>query len=310
MSALQLAGYAAILFFLVVVAAKMIKIARMPIHIRWDLYPIPHEKGKGAYGGSYFEEIDWWTKPNNFSLLSELKAMAMEIVFVQSVFHHNRPLWFFSFPFHFGLYCVCGLVAMLFLGAIMGAAGIEIAAGSSNSLGVIVHYLTVILGVVGLILGTLGAIGLFLARLFGNELKKASVLSDYVNLLFLLAVFVAGLISFSGPDPAFAGLRGFVQSLVTAQPAGPLASAVTTQLWLSVALLFYFPFTHMTHMFGKYFTYHKTRWEDHPNIRGGKIEAQVQEALGYKISWAAPHIKSGGSWADAATAPEEDTKNG
>ena len=56
----------------------------------------------------------------------------------------------------------------------------------------------------------------------------------------------------------------------------------------------------MTHMFGKYFTYHTVRWEDHPNMRGSKIEKAVIEALGHPLTWAAPHIKKG-TWAEAAT---------
>jgi hypothetical protein len=71
--------------------------------------------------------------------------------------------------------------------------------------------------------------------------------------------------------------------------------------------MFYFPFTHMTHLFGKYFTYHKVRWEDEPNFRGSKIEKAVTKALGYRQNWAAPHIKTGGTWADAAT--EETSSN-
>jgi len=300
MSGLQVIGYLAVGFFVVVVAAKIIKIARMPIHIRWDLYPIPHEKGKGAYGGSYFEEIDWWTKPSNFSLISELRAMALEILFVQSLYHHNRSLWYFSFPFHFGLYCLVGFIALLFIGGIMEAAGVAVAAGSGSGFGSLIYYLTLVLGAVGWVLGILGAVGLFFSRLFGNELRKASVRSDYFNLLILLAVLVMGMIAWATADTGYAYLRGFVQSMVTFEPMAPLPTAVVVQLWLFVALLFYFPFTHMTHMFGKYFTYHQVRWEDHPNIRGGKIEKAVIEALGYKLTWAAPHIKKG-TWAEAAT---------
>ena len=307
MSVLQLAGYLSTALFAIVVAAKMVKIAKMPIHIRWDLYPIPHERGKGSYGGSYFEEVDWWTKPNNFSLVSELKAMAMEIIFVQSVFHHNRKLWIFSFPFHFGLYCLCGLLGLLTVGAIMGAAGLPVTADSPNAFAVIVYHATTVLGVAGFVLATLGAIGLFFSRMTG-ELGKASVISDYVNLLILLAVTVSSLYSWATIDPDFAIVRSFVQSLFTFSPAPVLPAAVATQLWIWVALMFYFPFTHMTHMFGKYFTYHKVRWEDHPNIRGSEIEKRVQEALGYNITWSAPHIKSGGTWAEAATAPEEDSE--
>ncbi len=307
MGLLQLLSYFAILLFIVVVTAKMVKIARMPLHLRWDLYPIPHEKGRGSYGGSYFEEVDWWTKPMNFSLISEISAMAKEIILVQSVYHNNRSLWIFSFPFHFGMYCLIGFMVMLVAGAIFQATGVVIGSDSPNTLAVIIFHLTKIFGLVGWVLSIIGGIGLFFSRLFRAEMRNASVISDYTNLLLLLAVFISGLAAAFTVDSNYVALRGFVQSLITLKPAGVLPGAVTVQLWLWAALMIYFPYTHMTHLFGKYFTYHKVRWEDAPNIKGSKIEATVNKALGYKINWSAPHIKTGATWAEAAT--EETAKD-
>lgn len=309
MSGLQMVSYVSVLFFVVVIAAKMIKIARMPVHIRWDLYPIPHEKGRGAYGGSYFEDIDWWTKPKNFSLFSELKEMLSEIIFVKSVFEHNRSLWVFSFPFHLGLYSLVGFVGLLVIGGILGAAGVAVTAASASAIGTAVYYLTLVCGTLGWVLGIFGAVGLLASRLFKRELRVASALSDYVNLLFLLAVFIVGLWSWYAIDPHYTETRAYVQNWLTFQPTTSLPTVMVVQLWLTAALLFYFPFTHMTHMVGKYFTYHRIRWEDAPNVRGSKIEHAVQEALGYTINWSAPHIKKGGTWAEAATATEEKSKD-
>jgi nitrate reductase gamma subunit len=309
MSGLQIASYVSVLFFIVVIAAKMVKIARMPVHLRWDLYPIPHEKGRNKYGGSYFEDVDWWTKPKHFSLIGELSAMLGEIVFVKSVYEHNRPLWYFSFPFHFGMYCLIGFIGMLALGAVMGIAGVDVAAGSGSAIGVAVFHVTRVLATAGWILSSIGAIGLFFSRLLKRQLRVTTVLSDYVNLLFLLAVFVTGYWVWTSADPNYSATRAYVQSWLTFQPAGQLPAAMTVQLWVTIALLFYFPFTHMTHMVGKYFTYHRIRWEDAPNLKGSKIEHAVEEALGYKVTWSAPHVKTGSTWAEAATAPEEKDKN-
>jgi len=305
MTGLQLVTYAAALIWVIVVAAKMIKIARMPVHIRWDLYPIPHEKGKGSYGGSYFEEVDWWTKPSSFSLIGEVKAMFKEIVFVHSVYENNRPLWIFSFPFHFGMYCLMGSGTLLLVGAIMQANGVEVSAISEHALGSFVHMATLILATAGLVLSTFGAVGLIFSRLFNREMRAASVLSDYVNLLFLLAVFATGLIAWATVDPSYAGVRNFVQSLVTLDSPDALPSILSIHFWITAALLIYFPFTHMTHMVSKYFTYHKIRWEDAPNTTDSQIDHAVQNALGFKVSWAAPHIKTGASWGEAATDTEE-----
>lgn len=307
MGSLQILSYISILFFIVVVAARLVRISRMPVHLRWDLYPIPHEKGKSEYGGSYYEEIDWWTKPRSFSLYNELKEMGREIVFIQSLFQNNRSLWVFSFPFHFGMYCLIGFVLLLILGAILGAAGVEVSV-ARGGFSAIVYYLTPMIGAVGWILSIVGAFGLLLSRLLNRELRAATVFSDYVNLIFLLAVFVAGFVSWQTADPAYDILRNYMQSLITFRAAVVLPVAVAIQLWLVVALLFYFPFTHMTHMFGKYFTYHKVRWEDEPNRRGSKMEKSITESLGYKVSWSASHIKTGGTWADATA--EEDGENG
>jgi nitrate reductase gamma subunit len=304
MSGLQVMSYLSVLFFIVALAAKMIKIARMPVHLRWDLYPIPHERGKSEYGGSYFEEVDWWTKPKNFSLFNELKEMAKEIIFVSSVFKYNPRLWIFSFPFHFGMYCLIGFFGLTVLGAIMGAAGIAVTAVTANAFGAFLYSLTHIVGIAGFALSIIGALGLSLSRMLNGELRSATVFGDHLNLLILLAVFVTGLIASLTSDPGFSHLRGYVQSLITLTPAGSLPGIVIGQLWVTIVLLFYFPFTHMTHMTGKYFTYHKVRWEDEPNTRDSKIDRSVVRALGYKQTWSAPHIKSGSTWAEAATAEE------
>ena len=56
----QLTTYVSYLFIIVAYTVKVMKVARMPLHLRWELYPVAHEKGY-KYGGSYFEEpfIRW-----------------------------------------------------------------------------------------------------------------------------------------------------------------------------------------------------------------------------------------------------------
>ncbi|UCC78639.1 MAG: respiratory nitrate reductase subunit gamma [Candidatus Zixiibacteriota bacterium] len=301
MGGLQLLLYLAILFFIVAIAIKTVKIARMPIHLRWDLYPVPHEKGKGAYGGSYFEEVDWWTRPKNFSLISEIKEMGKEILFIQSLYHHNRTLWLFSFPFHFGMYCLIAHGALLLLGSILIVNGVEISWLSRGFLPAAVFHLTLISGKAGWILSVFGAFGLLMSRLFNGKLRNSAVVSDYFNLIILLALFVVGVVSSFTVDTSYSIQRAFLADFIIFKSASALPGILTAQLWILTILLFYFPFTHMTHFVGKYFTYHKIRWEDEPNIGGSKIEKAVSEALGYRINWSASHIKSGATWAEAAT---------
>jgi len=309
MGGLQLLFYLAIVVFVIGCAYKAIKLSRMPLHLRWDLYPIPHERGKGHYGGSYYEELDWWKKPAEVSIPSELTEMGKEILFIQSMYHNNRPLWIFSFPFHFGLYLSIAFVAFMYIGAGMQLAGIQVGADSANIFGQIVQYLSVGLGVAGAILGGFGAIGLFLSRIFKYELRATSVWSDYFNLLLLLAVFVTTIWSWASLDPTMTNARTFTASLLTFSGTTPLPTLTVVHFVLAAAFMIWLPFTHMTHFVGKYFTYHKVRWEDHPNKKGSHLEAAVNEALGYKIRWAAPHVKSGGTWAEAATAVDNEEGN-
>lgn len=300
MSPLQIAAYFAIAFFVVTISAKMIRIARMPVHLRWDLYPVPHEGRRSRYGGSYYEDINWWTKPRRFSIVADLKEVAREIIFIQSLFRHNRSLWFFSFPFHLGMYCLIALGTILTIRAIWG--GINNAAMSSPAgLASIVHHLTIMLGLVGWILGIFGAAGLFFSRIVNPRLRSASNRSDYFNLILLLTIFISGLVSHLTADQVYGTLQNFIASTVRFQPANPLPTAVTAELWFIVVMMFYLPLTHMTHFIGKYFTYHRVRWEDHPNLRGSAIERAVADSLGREMTWQAPHIKTGSSWADAAS---------
>jgi len=311
MGGLQLLMYAALVVFIVGIAYKAIKIARMPIHLRWDLYPIPHEKGKSDYGGSYFEEVDWWTKPAEVSISGELKEMGKEIFFIQSMYHNNRSLWSFSFPFHVGLYLSIVFVLLVYFGAILELVGVAVAGDSSNVIAKLVYYLTPVFGLAGALLASIGILGLLLSRIFRTDMRLSSVRADYFNLVLLLGVFVTSVIAWATVDASFAGMRSFIQSLISFQPMAPLPAIVAVHIVLSAIFLIWLPFTHMTHFVGKYFTYHKVRWEDHPNIKGSKLESAVTDALGFRINWSAPHIKTGATWAEAATedaASEESNK--
>ena len=73
----------------------------------------------------------------------------------------------------------------------------------------------------------------------------------------------------------------------------------------------YIPLTHMSHMFMKYFLYHKVKWDDAPNRPGGPLEKAILANLGFKPTWKAKHIGADGqkSWLDiASSAPREEKK--
>jgi nitrate reductase gamma subunit len=84
-------------------------------------------------------------------------------------------------------------------------------------------------------------------------------------------------------------------------PAG--SWLVTLQVTLTSILIAYIPLTHMSHFITKYFTFHNVLWDDEPNKQGSAIEKKLLEYLGYKVTWAAPHIAGDGkkNWVDVAT---------
>lgn len=282
--------------FIVVVLGKIIKYFRMPLHVRWELYPLPHEKGR-EYGGSYFEELNWWEKPIEKSLLGQVKFMIPEILFVRALYHDNRKLWYVSFPFHFGIYLIIACLALLFIGAIANIAGLS----SQSAIPVFLQSLAIIFGAIGFVLGTIGAIGLLLRRILDRDLRAFAAPIDYFNLVFILAIFSSGLVAWFSSDSTFTIFRDYMKSMITFSPVVISSSSLVLHIMLLSLFLMYLPFTHMTHFFAKYFTWHEVRWDDERNMRGSAIEAKVGKLLNVKQNWSAPHIQSGETWATVAT---------
>jgi len=305
-----LLAYASVAVFVTAIMWRVVKIARLPIHLRWELYPVAHEKGRASYGGSYLEEFDWWTKPRKSSMLGELKVMIPEILLLEGVREHNRSHWYRSFPFHFGLYLLAALIGLLVIGAVADLAGADISA-NGPPLAKALHTLTFLVGHAGLGLGIVGAVALLVRRLAEPDYREYTKKLDYFNLTFFIVTLVVALVVHGMFDPTFAGLRSFFTQLATFDLSGaiPVESPLfALEVVLGCLLLAYIPLTHMSHFFTKYFMYHDIRWSDEPNLKGGRIERRVAEALKYPVSWSAPHIRGDGkkNWVDVATSGVEE----
>jgi nitrate reductase gamma subunit len=283
--------------------------------VRWELYPVKHEEGKKAeYGGSYMEEINWWEKEKKSSLFNEFKYMVPEILLLRGLREENPRLWNLSFPFHFGLYLLIGTLVLLVLGAFFMLLNIPVSPGK-GAFSSLLYYLTILLGFLGLTLGTGGTAALLRRRLKDPEMGNYSSLSDYLNLLFFLVFFAAGLLAWLFHDPAFDGARAYIYSLL-ALGRGPGGTETNhtflggLAIVLGSLIIAYIPLTHMSHMFMKYFLYHAVRWEDTPNLKGGKMEAAILQNLGFKPTWAAPHIGADGkkTWGEIATSGAKEKK--
>ena len=275
--------------------------ARAPIHLRWELYPVPHEDPeKVKHGGSYFEDKDWWTHKHRYNLAGELRVMVPEMLFLNALREHNRKLWYRSFPFHFGLYILAGTCGLVLAAAL---AGIVAPAATAGPLGALLHVLYTASGAIGVALALVGAIGLLHRRLTDADLKTYTTAGDVFNLLFFIVAFgvlTAGVVLRSPGDPGVvAVVRGLLTFDATLHVPGLFAAGVV----LCALLAAYIPLTHMSHFVGKYFTYHDVRWNDQVNLRGSAIEAKLTEYLTYRPTWSAAHVGADGkrTWADIAT---------
>ena len=287
-------AYLALAGFVLGCLFKAYRYATMPLHVRWELYPVAHEKGKVSYGGSYFEELDWWTKPREVSKLGEVKTIAEEVLTLKAVREHNPKLWLPSLLFHFGLYLLFMLGAALVAGAVaryIELPGVGFLAGG----GVLSAW-----GGIALALGTIGCIGLLARRLGSAQLRNASTPADFLHLWLLLAVFVASWGCWLFADRRFEHAAAFVGGLVTFSPVAGAGWWFVAQVALLGVFLAYLPWSHMTHMFAKYFTWHSVRWDDAPNLGGEVFQARIEKQLMLPVSWSAPHIKGGGGkrWID------------
>ncbi len=291
----------ALLVFVLGSVARAIRYARYPIHLRWELYPVPHEDPvRVKHGGSYFEEGNWWTKPPRFNLLGEVRFMVPEMLFLKGLWEFNRAMWLRSFPFHFGLYLLIATIGLVGVTAVLDLIGPGVVAGA---LGLGLHWLYTVTGFAGVVLAICGAVALLLRRLTAEDLKTYTTAGDIFNLcafIVALGLLFAGFLLKGSESPSTVAL---LQAILTFDARVRIPGLLAVGLVLSALLAAYIPFTHMSHFIGKYFTYHSVRWNDHPLRPGDRMEKKLAEYLTYKPTWAARHVGADGTktWAQVAT---------
>jgi len=302
--AAYIVAYVGLAIFVIAAASRFMLFKRMPMHLRWELYPVAHEGKRASYGGSYLEESDWWEKPREIDKVAEGKAMGAEIMFLVALKESNPKMWVRSFPFHFGLYITIVAVVVVLGTGILGAAAPDLMQGG---LGNLARLAILVLGAGGMGLSLLGAIGLLQARLTDPDLRDFTSPADLFNLVFFIAAFGLSLATLFMVDLDATRISAFAQQLVTFnvqtwQGAGRELWMPAVSMVLLGLLVAYIPLTHMSHFVAKYFAYHDIRWNDEPNLAGGPKEPVIQDLLGQKIGWAAPHIQGKGTktWVDAA----------
>jgi nitrate reductase gamma subunit len=291
----------AALVFVIGSIARAIRYARHPIHLRWELYPVPHEEPhRVQHGGSYFEQVNWWTKPTRFNLFGEVRFMVPEMLLMKGLWEFNRAMWVRSFPFHFGLYLVIGTIGLLLVTALLDRVVPEMMVGT---LGIGLHWLYTVTGFSGVILAICGAAALLHRRLTAEDLKTYTVPGDLFNLGWFILAFGCLLAGFILKGPDSPGTVTVVQAILTFDTGVRIPGLLALGLALAALLLAYIPFTHMSHFIGKFFTYHSVRWNDQPLRPGDRIEKRLAEYLTYKPTWAARHVGADGTktWAEVVT---------
>jgi nitrate reductase gamma subunit len=309
--AVYLAICAGLVLFLAGCIRRYLKYARTPLHLRWELYPVPHEEPHRArYGGSYFESGQWWLSPQAFHHRRELMTMFQEIIFLKGLLEFNPRLWIPSFLFHFGLYLT---IATLGLGAlaVIPAVMIPQLGGTQLALALIPLCRWTAYSAFALIL--IGAPWLLFRRLTDPALRNYTKPADVFNLLFFVTTVACLALGALTQPETQASMAEIVSGLLTFNTQVPVGAFYAVGLVLAAALIAYIPFTHMSHFIAKYFTYHHVRWDDQRNQRGSEIEAKIAGYLQYKPTWGAEHIGANGerTWAEiASTNPTVAPKNG
>lgn len=288
-------SYISLFAFIYLSLSKAMKYAKMPMHGRLDLYPVPKEKGtgefanRGHYGGSYFEDVKWWSKPREVSHVGELVEMLKEMLFIKKLFDNQRPLWWISYSLHLGIYLLIAWTVLLFVGAITEITGLAI--DSSNWWSMLIFHATFFTGAIGALLAGFGASSLFMKRLFVENFKKYTTVQEYFNLLFIFIVVATGILVWA-KDPMFNYGRHIAHSMLTFSPINA-DSVLATHIVLLGTLLIYIPLTKMSHYVGKYFSFHKVLWDNDPNLPGSQIEQTIKAGASFKPSktWSAPHYQ-------------------
>lgn len=289
-------GYA---FIVTMYTIKLVKIAKMPVHLRWELYPVIHEKER-TYGGSYYEDLDWWKRHRQKGRMRGILFLLKENFCLGEYFHRKRGYWLVLLPWHISFILIIIFHMFCFLGALATGLGLPVSAESSGIWGRAIYYPIILTGVTSFITGSFGSVGMIIKRLTDEDLRIYSSPQNYFNYLFTLVVFLSGLCAWYFVDPTLSDYRKFWIGLITWRPIN-VEIVAAIHIVAFALFLIYLPFTRSIHYITKFFAYLWIRWDDQPNWAGSKIETKVQEHLNRRVSWSAPHIQSGEKWAEVVS---------
>ncbi len=302
-----LLGYLAALCFICLACLKIKSYKSTPMHVRWELYPVPHEGPvKEAYGGSFMEETEWWTKPRHIEHWGDIKGILVEVLCLKATYEHNPKLWLRTYPFHFGMYMLMGGTIILVLSVILMLLGVDphgpFLTFVSNVISAVV--------LVGAFCIVGGGIALIQRRLVDPGLAKYSTIEHFVNLGAFVLFGLLTLCAWAFNPSYFEMASTLVRNIFTFNWAPLSSTFFGLSMLVGFALLILIPTTNMRHLILKYFMYHDIRWGDTPTPYSEKNQKTINELLQLKPTWSADHIRGDGlkNWVDVATDNPSATK--
>jgi nitrate reductase gamma subunit len=179
---------------------------------------------------------------------------------------------------HWGIYLLLLWIALLFAAYFVPSAAV----------------LAKIIGIIAFALGTIGAVGLILKRTTNRHLALYTAPVDYFNLVFLVAIFGLGLISWL-MDPQLDGHQAYVGSLLTFKPTQVPLVVLSMFLLLQIFTV-YMPFSKLIHYIIKHFTFTELLWDDEFKTKGSNEDQLIRGQLSYRVTWGGPHFAGGKSW--------------
>jgi len=286
----QIITFVAAGIFLAITLYRILTIKHQPVHLRWELAPLPCNTDRIKHHTSHLEEFEWWRKPRKKARIPQLIYMAHEIFLFKGVWKNNRPLWPFSFSLHIGIFLFILALALYLINAVL------IITTAPRTLQQVFQDITAIVTAIGFIAGSLGAIGLTVKRFFEAGLRNFSSFSTFFRLIFLAAVFVSGGIAMLVVTGYTAEMTVFVKGLITLDTGFTVSIASSIHIILSLLFIIYLPFTDMIHFIIKHFTYYAVRWNDAP--QDSRMTEELQLMMAQAVDWSAAHAgdRGGNTW--------------
>jgi hypothetical protein len=295
---LALLTFFAYAFIVAAYGSKVVKYARMPIHLRWELFRSTEAAKPRCYEGfpatserRACQSNKWW--------LSNAWSFLREYLWFPSYLSHSKVYWIFLYIAHIGF---VGLIIFQLL-CIGTAVGTYIIADHpfdavDKTTGILV-VLRITLGIISFASGIIGNIGLMLFRINYQSLRLYTPPLTFIGYCVSIGISLIGFLLWLMSDPRFSGYVTFFIGMVRLQP-------VKVSGWLGVFILLnafhliYLPFTPGFHYVTRAFAFFGVQLDMRPNIKGGTIEKAVTQIMKKRITWSAPHIKPGQTWEEAA----------